>query len=191
MLQQDVEFLKKRYEEDVPGKNEGRLVIRCVPPVLVRRDKLTRSKCRSEKASKTYTTEVVSNIFAEEGKDLFDSRLVSLGHTLQGGVPSPRDRTRAIRLTVKCIDFLEAHHLRKLAGQPVESFEPDIATVAVEGPGIRFVGIKEMLAASNMKDRRGKAWWWADIKDLIDMMAGRVNFEDVSFLIPTFSSNRC
>lgn len=58
--------------------------------------------------------------------------------------------------------------------------DPDIATVAVEGPGIRFVGIKEMLAASNMKERRGKAWWWADIKDLIDMMAGRVNFEDVS-----------
>ena len=28
LLQQDVEFLKKRYAQDVPGKSEGRLVIR-------------------------------------------------------------------------------------------------------------------------------------------------------------------
>lgn len=31
MLQQDVEFLKKRYTQDVAGKSEGRLVIRFVP----------------------------------------------------------------------------------------------------------------------------------------------------------------
>ena len=37
MLQHDVEFLKKRYEEDVPGKNEGRLVIRCVCFPLIHR----------------------------------------------------------------------------------------------------------------------------------------------------------
>lgn len=30
MLQQDVEFLKKRYTQDVAGKSEGRLVIRSV-----------------------------------------------------------------------------------------------------------------------------------------------------------------
>jgi 6-phosphofructokinase 1 len=30
LLQEDVQFLKKRYELDTKGKSEGRLVIRCV-----------------------------------------------------------------------------------------------------------------------------------------------------------------
>ena len=161
MLQDDVEFLKKRYLQDVPGKSEGRLVI------------------RSEKASKTYTTEVVTNIFAEEGKDLFDSRLVALGHTLQGGIPSPRDRTRAVRLTVKCIDFLEKHFNKNLNNESISESDPDVATIATEGPGLRFVGIKEMMEASDLKNRRGKVWWWSEMKSLVDTMAGRINLEDL------------
>lgn len=133
---------------------------------------------RSEKASKTYTTEVVTNIFGEEGKESFDSRLVTLGHTLQGGIPSPRDRTRAVRLTVKCIDFLEKNFNRTLVGGALETGDFDVATIATEGPGIRFVGLEEMLAAADYKNRRGKTWWWDDMKDLVDLMAGRVNRED-------------
>ena len=173
MLQQDVEFLKKRYSQDVAGKSEGRLVI------------------RSEKASKTYTTEVVTNIFADEGSDVFDSRSVSLGHTLQGGVPSPRDRTRAIRLTVKCIDFLERAHRRQLAaaGQAVGkglpspgavggADETDVASVVIQGPGVRFATVAEMMGAADLKNRRGKTAWWAEMKVLVDTMAGRVNLEE-------------
>lgn len=161
-LSQDIDFLKKRYMQDVAGKSEGRLVI------------------RSEKASKTYTTEVVTNILAEEGKELFDSRYVALGHTLQGGVPSPRDRTRAIRLTVKCVDFLEKHHRRKLAGQAVDEQDPDVATIVIQGAGIRFVSQAEMRDAADFKNRRGKVQWWAPTRDLVDTMAGRINLEDVS-----------
>lgn len=34
MLVEDVEFLKRRYQQDVAGKSEGRLVIRCVACAL-------------------------------------------------------------------------------------------------------------------------------------------------------------
>jgi 6-phosphofructokinase 1 len=134
---------------------------------------------RSEKASKTYTTEVITNIFAEEGKDLFDSRLVTLGHTLQGGIPSPRDRTRAVRLTVKCIDFLEQHYNPSLLEVVVDDIESpikdrdDVATICTEGAGLRFVSLAEMLEAADLKNRRGKTWWWQDVKTMVDMMAGR------------------
>lgn len=193
-LSEDVDFLKKRYRQDVAGKSEGRLVIRCAifvhlflylanlpsscQPSIASPTSRRRS---SEKASKTYTTEVVTNILTEEGKDLFDARYVSLGHTLQGGVPSPRDRTRAIRLTVKCIDFLERHHKRKLDQLEPEWKDPDVATIVIEGAGIRFVGLSEMVAASDFKHRRGKAQWWAPMKDLIDVMAGRRDLEEVRF----------
>ena len=161
MLQQDVEFLKKRYTQDVAGKSEGRLVI------------------RSEKASKTYSTEVLTKILGEEGSELFDARFVALGHTLQGGVPSPRDRTRAIRLTVKCIDFLELHHKRKLQGLPVEWANPDMGTIVIEGAGIRFARVEEMNAAADHKMRRGKYQWWGAMRSLVETMAGRINLDEV------------
>ncbi|GAA5887277.1 hypothetical protein JCM6882_002471 [Rhodosporidiobolus microsporus] len=150
-LTADVDFLKKRYLQDVKGKSEGRLVI------------------RSEKASKTYTTEVITNILADEGKDLFDSRLVALGHTLQGGVPSPRDRTRAVRLTVKCIDWLEKENVAASSGS---------ASIAIQGAGIRFVPVDEMMDAADFKNRRGKVQWWQSTQKLVDVLAGRVNLED-------------
>ncbi|KAK4058394.1 6-phosphofructokinase, alpha subunit [Microbotryomycetes sp. JL221] len=158
-LVEDVRFLRKRYMQDVAGKSEGRLVI------------------RSEKASKTYTTEVLTNILGEEGKDLFDSRYVALGHTLQGGVPSPRDRTRAIRLTIKCIDWMEKHHVRKLEGKSVKFQDPDVASIVVQGAGIRFASVEEMMDAADFKNRRGKEQWWYPIKELVDTMAGRINLE--------------
>ncbi|KAK4051857.1 6-phosphofructokinase, alpha subunit [Microbotryomycetes sp. JL201] len=160
-LVEDVRFLRKRYMQDVAGKSEGRLVI------------------RSEKASKTYTTEVLTNILGEEGKDLFDARYVALGHTLQGGVPSPRDRTRAIRLSIKCIDWMEKHHVRKLEGKPCSEEDQDVASIVVQGAGIRFASVEEMIAAADFKNRRGKVQWWSSIKDIVDTMAGRINLEKI------------
>lgn len=159
-LEEDVEFLRQRYLQDVKGKSEGRLVI------------------RSERASKTYTTEVLTNILTEEGKPVFDARLVALGHTLQGGVPSPRDRTRAIRLTLKCIDFLEEHHVRRMNGQSPAADAPeapDVATVVTQGPSVRLVAIHEMMKAADLKNRRGLEQWWMPLKSLIDVLAGRVD----------------
>lgn len=141
----------------------------CFPPPL-----LTRlSPPSSEHASKTYTTEVVTNIFSEEGAELFDCRSVSLGHTLQGGVPSPRDRTRAIRQTIKCIDFLEKHFNRKVEGKAVDPSEPDVATIVIEGPGIRFASVQEMMSRADFKNRRGKTEWWFGMSDMIAVMSGR------------------
>lgn len=139
---------------------------------------------RSEKASKTYSTEVLTNILAEEGKDLFDSRLVSLGHTLQGGVPSPRDRTRAVRLTVKCIDWLEQQHKSKQNGT---------STIVIQGASVRFASIGEMIDAADMKHRRGREQWWQGMQKLVDILAGKVNLEDEPLnagIVPLASTNK-
>lgn len=142
---------------------------------------MSRPPRSAERASKTYTTEVLSNILAEEGKDLFDSRLVSLGHTLQGGVPSPRDRTRAVRLTVKCIDWLEQQHVQS-------SSNPGAASIAIQGAGIRFVAVDEMMSQADIKNRRGKEQWWEPMQRLVDVLSGRVNLENEplnSGIVPT------
>lgn len=53
---------------------------------------------RGEQASRSYTADVMTRIFEEEGGDLFDVRQTVLGHVQQGAVPTPFDRLLATRL---------------------------------------------------------------------------------------------
>ncbi len=101
-LGKDVAFLKKRILLDVKGKSEGRLVI------------------RNEKSSEVFTTEVITKILKEEGNSSLRA-LASLGHTLQGGVPSPLERVRATRLALKCCEFLESEALKQRSASSASS----------------------------------------------------------------------
>jgi 6-phosphofructokinase 1 len=130
----------------------------------------------SEKSSNVYSTELITKILKEEGHELFDARFAALGHTLQGGVPSPLDRTRAARLSHKCMQFLEQHanpraHVH--AKRVVEPNPESAATITIQGSRIVFSTIDEMMKAADMKNRRGKKTWWADLKALAEMMGGR------------------
>ncbi|KIK20875.1 hypothetical protein PISMIDRAFT_570660 [Pisolithus microcarpus 441] len=87
VLGADVRFIKIRYGLDAEGESKGRLVI------------------RNECASKVYTTDILTDMFRKEGGGLFDSRYTSLGHIRQGGVPTPMDRARAARLSLRCMAF--------------------------------------------------------------------------------------
>jgi 6-phosphofructokinase 1 len=111
----------------------------------------------------------------EEGKDLFDARSASLGHTLQGGVPSPLDRTRAARLSLRCMQFLEEHavpNAQSVRGK--RKYDKSTAVmIAIRGSRIVYATVDEVAAHTDFKLRRGKDEWWAEIKDLTEMMGGR------------------
>lgn len=156
-LRQDVKFLKIRYGLDAKGKSEGRMVI------------------RNECASTVYTTDVVTKMFKEEGGKLFDARSASLGHTLQGGVPSPMDRARAARLSLRCMAFLEEHHdaLQKQVGKVKQAPPESAAVITIQGSALEWVPVQEMVQHADMKNRRGKTAWWAEIKDLVEALVGR------------------
>ncbi|VDG76077.1 6-phosphofructokinase [Actinobaculum suis] len=62
---------------------------------------------RNENASKYYTTELLANIFEEEGGNLFDVRANIIGHQQQGGEPSPYDRTLAVKLVDAALDEID------------------------------------------------------------------------------------
>ncbi|KAJ7227155.1 phosphofructokinase domain-containing protein [Mycena pura] len=156
-LKRDVRFLKARYKLDEKGKAEGRLVI------------------RNEAASSVYTTEFITKMFKEEGGALFDSRSASLGHTLQGGIPSPMDRTRAVRLSLKCMAFVERHHdLLMQQPQKTRVCTPESAAViTIQSSSIAWVPVREMVEHADMVHRRGKTVWWADMKDLAEALVAR------------------
>ncbi|KAH8925758.1 6-phosphofructokinase [Atractiella rhizophila] len=170
-LTRDVKFLRRLYAVEKKGKSEGRLLI------------------KSEKASKVYTTDVLTNILREEGAPIFDSRYVSLGHTLQGNTPTPRDRVRGVRLAVKCIDFLEQHALNLkglrpsvpgVAGmQDVLATRSKFAVMAIQGGDVKLVNLKDMREASDMKNRRGQTAWWSNLKSLVELLGGRRDLSEV------------
>jgi len=61
---------------------------------------------RSERADPYYTTDFLTRLFEKESGDLFDVRRCVLGHTQQGGRPSPFDRIQATRLTARALAYL-------------------------------------------------------------------------------------
>ncbi|TBU48824.1 6-phosphofructokinase [Dichomitus squalens] len=157
MLRNDVKYLKRRYALDAKGKNEGRLVI------------------RNEVASTVYTTEVIMKMFKEEGGSLFDSRSASLGHTLQGGVPSPTDRARAVRLSLKCMSFIEQQHqlLLKQQSRTKQAPPESAAVITIQGTSVKWVPVQEMVEHADMKNRRGKHTWWEQHTELVEALVAR------------------
>ncbi|TFK28096.1 6-phosphofructokinase [Coprinopsis marcescibilis] len=162
MLRRDVRYLKTRYSLDLPGKSEGRLVI------------------RNEKSSEVYTTNMITKMLQEEGGSLFDARSAALGHTLQGGIPSPFDRVRAARLSLKCMVFLEQHHNRLLAQggphKPRHATGESAAVITVQTSSVKMVPVQDMVSHADMVNRRGKNAWWYDIKGLVEQLAGKPKF---------------
>jgi len=156
-LTRDIDFLKFRYQIDVPGEAEGRLVI------------------RNEASSKIYTTEVITAILKAEGGSLFDSRSASLGHTLQGGVPSPIDRARAVRLSMKCMAFIETQ-AAAIRAQPKDKRKPgreSASVITIQGSSIVFTPVQDVIQHADMKNRRGLNPWWGGLKDLAEVLGGR------------------
>lgn len=135
---------------------------------------------RNEKVSKTYTTDVISEIIKTEGHELFDSRTAILGHTQQGGTPSPMDRIRASRLAVKCIQFIEQHAFPTLdetnergKERPVElSNKPESASViGIVGTDVLFNPVRSLLSETDMKERKSNKGWWMPMTNLIHMLS--------------------
>ena len=115
----------------------------------------------------------------EEGGSLFDSRAAMLGHTLQGGIPSPLDRTRAVRLALRSISFMEEHHQALLRQQGRKCAPPESAAVCtIKGTEIKFVPVTEMLQHADMHNRRGKEAWWAPYTDLVETLVARQQLLD-------------
>ncbi|KAI8083927.1 6-phosphofructokinase [Thamnidium elegans] len=167
-LQSDVNHLKAMYIDDNPDKSEGRIIL------------------RTEDVSKTYTTEVISDILKEEGNEMFDSRTAVLGHTQQGITPSPLDRIRATRLAKHCIEFFEQHTSEALnsandrsVATPIEltNCSASVAVAGINGSVVVFPPISDLLKITDMKNRKPRTAWWAEHRPIIDLLAGRGYFK--------------
>jgi len=127
---------------------------------------------RKEYASKTYSTELIANMIADEANGRFESRFAVPGHVQQGGVPSPMDRVRAARLSIKCIQELE-----KFAGRSRDEIAADpksAGVIGIKGAKVVFTPI-EILEneETDWKSRRPKKEFWLGLKDVVNTLSGR------------------
>ncbi|RGB43558.1 6-phosphofructokinase [Rhizophagus diaphanus] len=158
-LQLDINHLIRRYGEDKQGTSSGRLVL------------------RNECASKTYTTDVIANIFKSEGHGLFDSRTSVLGHIQQGDAPSPTDRIRATRLAVRCVKFLEQYTSHPTSSEKVvfpsiyTNTKDSAVVIGIDGAQVIFTPVADLLPETDMKLRKGKKAWWINIKELVEILS--------------------
>jgi 6-phosphofructokinase 1 len=154
MLEADITHLKHLFEKDSGQSRAGRLIL------------------INEKASKVYNAKLIADMIREEARDRFESRDSIPGHVQQGGTPSPMDRTRAVRLAIKCIEHLEQFEDRsdeKILKDPQSS-----TIIGIKGASVVFSSMKEVEEnETDWPNRRPKEEFWLGLKGIVDTLSGR------------------
>lgn len=154
MLVEDIKFLKEQFAKDKGASRSGKIIL------------------RNEKASKTYSTEIVANIIKEESGGRFDCRFAVPGHVQQGGTPSPMDRVRAVRFGVKAMQYLETFSDKSRA--EIADDDMSAAIIGVRGSRVKFSPMKRIEHdETDWKDRRPKDEFWMDLVGVVDTLSGR------------------
>ncbi|RLL93160.1 hypothetical protein CFD26_101312 [Aspergillus turcosus] len=157
MLSNDIDFLRENFARDKGANRAGKLIL------------------RNECASSTYTTQVIADIFKEEAKGRFESRSAVPGHFQQGGKPSPMDRIRALRMSIKCM-----LHLENYAGKSPDEIAADpmsAAVIGIKGSQVMFsaMGGDDGLEATetDWARRRPKTEFWLELQNYVNVLSGR------------------
>ncbi|OCT46085.1 6-phosphofructokinase subunit alpha [Cladophialophora carrionii] len=163
MIARDIEFLRENFKNDQGASRAGKIIL------------------RNERASSTYTTQVIADMIREEARGRFESRAAVPGHYQQGGKPSPMDRIRALRMAIKCMQHIEERFIGKdkewIAADPLS-----VAVIGVQGSEVVFtpMGGETGLEATgtDWEDRRPKNEFWMSMKETVDILSGRPKVSD-------------
>ncbi|KAI9851273.1 MAG: 6-phosphofructokinase, alpha subunit [Thelocarpon superellum] len=154
MIAADIEHMRKSFASDAGQSRAGKLIL------------------RNEHASDTYTTELIAAMIREEAHGRFESRFAVPGHVQQGGTPSPMDRVRAVRLAVKCMQFVEDFAGRSAA--EIAREDMSAAVIGIKGAGVIFSPMKRLEEEeTDWKDRRPTNEYWLGLKGMVDTLSGR------------------
>jgi 6-phosphofructokinase 1 len=154
MLDKDIDHLRDIFSRDRGQSRAGKIIL------------------VNEKASKVYTTNVISDIIKEEAKGRFEARVGIPGHFQQGKEPSPMDRVRGVRFGVRSLE-----HIESFAGKSKQEIADDpmsCAVIGILGAKVKFSSMEKVeKEQTDWKHRRPKEEFWMGLKDLVDMLSGR------------------
>ena len=163
MIARDIEYLRESFRNDQGASRAGKIIL------------------RNEKASDTYSTQVIADMIKEEARGRFESRSAVPGHYQQGGKPSPMDRIRALRMAFKCMTFLE-ERFTHVSKEDCMKDEMSACVIGIQGSEVVFspMGGPDGLEAkgTDWKDRRPKDEFWLGMKATVDILSGRPSTHD-------------
>ncbi|WP_122263161.1 6-phosphofructokinase [Ornithinimicrobium cerasi] len=130
---------------------------------------------RGEEASASYTTDVLTRVFEEEGGDLFDVRSLVLGHVQDGGDPTPFDRLLATRLARAALGEVDRQLVSDEPGGCCVGEVAGASAVTPLGPPVGGSG--------QGVDRPGQPWWLG-LRPVGDVVNDRYSTAEV-LAVPT------
>ncbi|KAF7257837.1 hypothetical protein EG68_04735 [Paragonimus skrjabini miyazakii] len=128
---------------------------------------------RCEYANKNYTSEFIHQLYAEEGKGIFDCRCNVLGHMQQGNEPSPFDRNLGTRFGSKAIDWID-DKINSSLTETGDVHAPGSDSCVLLGMIRQHATFSEVLVlkeASDFKHRLPREEWWLSLRPLMRIMA--------------------
>ena len=163
-LQQDILTLGEAFEKAEGRNGFGKLIL------------------KSSQSSKAMSAEDIANIITAEANGRFDAKAAIPGHIQQGGLPSPIDRTRATRLAIKAVDFIEEKQdIIKSARLADEEFDPDNKTIyktasvlGIKGSHVTFTSVRKLYDfETEVEKRMPKVIHWEQTRAIADHLVGR------------------
>jgi 6-phosphofructokinase 1 len=118
----------------------------------------------NENADPYYTTDFLVTLYEKEGGDLYDVRRCILGHTQQGGTPSPFDRIQATRLSAVAVE-----HLIEQAG----SGAGPAVGIGRQSGQVTFTDLENLPSLVEPGRRRPKEQGWLRLHRVARAMAER------------------
>ncbi|VDK84040.1 unnamed protein product [Onchocerca ochengi] len=147
---------------------------------------------RNEYANKNYTTEFVSQLFAEEGKGAFSTRTNVLGHAQQGGNPTPFDRNLGTKLAARALEFIVSQILKYADPKTgnLNAVSPDSAALlGLMGRRTVFTPVEELSLQTDFEHRVPKHQWWMKMRPLLRILSKHDSkYETEAMLVPEVES---
>lgn len=154
MLDRDIDHLRDVFTKDRGNSRSGKVIL------------------VNEKASKTYSVQIIAQMIAEAGKGKFESRHGVPGHFQQGTTPSPMDRVRAVRFATKAMQ-----HIESFAGLDPDEIEDDplsVTVIGIKGSKLLFSPMEQVeKKETEWHRRRPKHEFWMALKETVDTLSGR------------------
>jgi 6-phosphofructokinase 1 len=154
MLDRDMDHLRDVFLKDKGNSRSGKVIL------------------VNEKASKTYSVQIIAQMIAEAGNGKFESRHGVPGHFQQGTTPSPMDRVRAVRFATKAM-----MHIEQFAGMELDEIEDDplsVSVIGIKGSKLLFSPMETVeKKETEWHRRRPKHEFWMALKETVDTLSGR------------------
>uniref|UniRef100_A0A7N8XZS7 6-phosphofructokinase type A n=1 Tax=Mastacembelus armatus TaxID=205130 RepID=A0A7N8XZS7_9TELE len=128
---------------------------------------------RNENCNANYTTDLIFNLYSEEGKGVFDCRKNVLGHMQQGGTPTPFDRNFATKMGANLLCIVLTEHFRFLCplGRIFANSQDSACLLGMRKRALTFQPLNELKEDTDFEHRIPKTQWWLKIRPIMKILA--------------------